>query len=56
MEINRNLEARLDELNPRNRDLLKFLLTEIENGSYQNYIEEKIRTEVRELVAEEIKL
>ncbi|MBU0903575.1 MAG: hypothetical protein KKF57_00145 [Firmicutes bacterium] len=54
MEINKNLEARLNELEPRNRDLLMILLNEIEKGSYHTYIEDKIRNEVREIVAEEI--
>lgn len=54
MELNKNLEQKLDQLLPRNRDLLKILLLEVENGSYSNYIEEKIRNEVREVVAAEV--
>lgn len=55
MEINRNLENKLNQLSSRNRDLLLLLLNEIENGSYSSYIEEKLRTEIREIVAAEVK-
>lgn len=54
MELNRNLELKLDQLEPQNRDLLKLLLLEIENGSYNTYIEDKVRTEIREIVAAEV--
>lgn len=54
MELNRNLELKLDQLDPQNRDLLKLLLLEIENGSYNTYIEDKVRTEIREIVAAEV--
>lgn len=54
MELNRNLEIKLNQLNTQNRDLLKMLLLEIENGTYKTYIEEKIRTEIREIVAAEV--
>lgn len=54
MELNRNLELKLNQLDPQNRDLLKLLLLEVENGSYNTYIEEKVRTEIREIVAAEV--
>lgn len=55
MEINRSLESKLNQLSSRNRDLLLLLLNEIENGSYATYIEDKMRTEIREIVAAEVK-
>lgn len=54
MELNRNLEQRLNQLEPRNRQLLKVLLLELETGGPNIYIEEKIRTEIREIVAAEV--
>lgn len=54
MELNRNLELKLEQLDMRNKDLLKMLLLEVENGAYNTYIEDKIRTEIREIVAAEV--
>lgn len=56
MEINKNLEAKLGQLSTINNDLLRILLNEIEKGSSTLNIEEKMRNEIREIVAGEGKL